>query len=114
MNSADVVRLRHMLDASREAVEFGSSHSPDDLRADRVRALALVRCIEIVGEAASRISPETRNALPALPWADIVGMRNRLIHAYFDVDLTLVCDTISADLPVLIATLATILSREPL
>ena len=46
--------------------------------------------------------------------ADIVGMRNRLIHAYFDVDLTLVCDTISADLPALIATLTTILSGEPL
>ena len=68
MNSADVVRLRHMLDASREAVEFGASHTPDDLRGDRVRALALVRCIEIIGEAASRVSPETRNALPALPW----------------------------------------------
>jgi uncharacterized protein with HEPN domain len=45
-----------MLDASREAVEFGASYGPDDLRADRVRALALVRCIEIIGEAASRIS----------------------------------------------------------
>jgi uncharacterized protein with HEPN domain len=80
MNSADVVGLRHMLDASREAVEFGATHSPDHLRVDRVRALALVRCIEIIGEAASRISPETGNALPALPWADIVGMRNRLIR----------------------------------
>src|ERR1700692_4227300 len=87
MNSADVVRLRHMLDASREAVEFGASRSPDDLRAARVRALALVRCIEIIGEAASRISPETRHAFPALPWADIAGMRNRLIHAYFDVSM---------------------------
>lgn len=105
MNSADLVRLRRMLEASREAVAFGSAHSPDDLRADRIRALALVRCIEIVGEAASKIARETRSTLSALPWADIVGMRNRLIHAYFDVDLARVCDTISSDLPPLIAML---------
>jgi uncharacterized protein with HEPN domain len=67
--------------------------------------LSLVKCIEIVGEAASRASPEMREALPELPWPDIVGMRNRLIHAYFDVDHDRVWDTVHQDLPGLITAL---------
>ena len=67
--------------------------------------LALVKCIEIIGEAASRVTRETRDALSGIPWQDIVGMRNRLIHAYFDVDHDRVWDTIQQDLPPLVAAL---------
>ncbi len=67
--------------------------------------LSLVRCIEVVGEAASQISPAFREAHPNIPWPQIIGMRNRLIHAYFDVDLDRVWDTITDDLPPLIAAL---------
>jgi uncharacterized protein with HEPN domain len=84
MNDPDRVRLRHMLDASREAIHFGSGKTSADLAQDRLLALALVRCIEIVGEAASKVGSGTRLQIPDLPWSDIVGMRNRLIHAYFD------------------------------
>jgi len=76
-----------MLDAAREAMEFGSGRTRQDLAMDRMRAFAIVRCIEIIGEAASKIGPEARTAHPEIPWIDIVGMRNRLIHAYFDIDL---------------------------
>jgi uncharacterized protein with HEPN domain len=86
-----------MLDAAREAAEFGEGQTGQRLALDRMRSLAIVRCIEIIGEAASKIGPETRVAHPEIPWVDIVGMRNRLIHAYFDVDADRVCDTITND-----------------
>ena len=110
MPPSDLVRLQHMLDAAREAVVFGTGRAAADLRKDRVLTLALVKCIEIVGEAASKMTVETRAAHAGIPWTDIVGMRNRLIHAYFDVDVERVCDTITADLPPLITQLEQILA----
>ncbi len=98
-----------MREAAQEALEIGKDRSPDDLRQDRLRTLALLKAIEIVGEAASRISAEFRAAHSEIPWADIIGMRNRLIHVYFEVDLARVCDTITTDLPPLIAALDGIL-----
>lgn len=87
MNDSDLVRLRHMRDAAREAISFIHGRTGDDQRGDRVLLLALVKEIEIIGEAASRISPETRAQTPQNPWAKIVAMRNRLTHGYFDWDL---------------------------
>ena len=105
MRKDDTVRLQHMLDASREALSFAASRSREDLDSDRMLALSLVRCIEIIGEAASRVSGETRTLVPQIPWQDLVGMRNRLIHAYFDIDHDRVWDTVQDDLPSLIAQL---------
>jgi uncharacterized protein with HEPN domain len=87
MLPSDLVRLRHMLDAAREALAFGTGRTSDDLTRDRVLTLALVKCIEIIGEAAAKVSTQTRASTPQIPWSDIIGMRNRLIHAYFDVDV---------------------------
>ena len=112
MPKADRVRLRHMLDAAREAVGFARGRSRADLHLDRMLALALVRCIEIIGEAAAQIGPETRQRHAAIPWPDIVGMRNRLVHAYFDINLNFVWDTVTNDLPPLIAGLEAILAAE--
>jgi uncharacterized protein with HEPN domain len=67
--------------------------------------LALLKCVEIIGEAAARVGKSTRTRHPALPWTDIVGMRNRLVHAYFDIDLALLWTTVTDDLPLLIAEL---------
>ncbi len=75
------------------------------LEANRQLTLALVKDIEIIGEAASKVSEETRTKHPAMPWLDIINMRNRLIHAYFDIDLEIVWDTVTKDLPSLIAEL---------
>ena len=58
-----------------------------------------MRCIEIIGEAASKVSPEVQAKHPNVPWSDIIGMRHRLIHAYFEIDLGRVCDTLATDLP---------------
>lgn len=67
--------------------------------------MALTRAIEIVGEAAAQVSDAGRAELPAIPWQQIVGMRNRLVHAYFDIDLDILWDTVQLSLPILIAPL---------
>jgi uncharacterized protein with HEPN domain len=111
MRRDDRLRLQHMLDAGREAVRFTRGKTRADLDRDRVLALALVKLLEIVGEAASRVTPESRQVCPNIPWRDIVAMRNRLIHGYFDVDLDRVWDTVTDDLPPLLAQLEAALTR---
>lgn len=94
-----------MLDAAREAMSFAAGRSRGDLDRDRMLVLAIVKDVEIIGEAASRTANATCDAHPEVPWAQIVAMRNRLIHAYFDVDLQVVWDTVTIDLPQLITVL---------
>ena len=109
MNAPDRIRLQHMRDAATEARSFVRGRTRGDLDADRMLLRALVKDIEIIGEAASRVSSEAQEACPQLPWVDIIGMRNRLIHAYFDVNLDLVWETVQQDLPFLIAEIQQIL-----
>ena len=87
MTPDDNARLRHMLEAARDAMSFAADCSREGLDKDRKLALAIVKCIEIIGEAAARVTAETRDAHPEVPWKAIVGMRNRLIHGYFEIDL---------------------------
>lgn len=109
MRKDDRVRLQHMLDAANEALTFIQGRIRADLDNDRMLVLSLIRELEIIGEAASKISAETRSQNTSIPWQDISGMRNRLIHAYFDVDLDTVWSTVSRDLPTLKAELEKIL-----
>ena len=74
--------------------------------------LAILKSIEIIGEAASRVSAGTKEAHPEIPWREIIGMRNRLVHAYFDVNLIRVWDTVQEDLPALIAQLEPLVPPE--
>lgn len=112
MQAADEIRMRHMLEAAREAEGFAHGKSRADLDDDRLLTLGLLKCIEMIGEAAARVSQDTRDGCPQIPWTDIVGMRNRLIHAYFDINLDLVWDTITNDLPPLIAELDNVLDKS--
>jgi uncharacterized protein with HEPN domain len=109
MRKDDRVRLQHMLDTANEALTFVQGKARADLDNDRMLVLSLVRELEIIGEAASNVSRETRSLSSGIPWQDIAGMRNRLIHAYFDVDLDIVWSTVTKDLPVLKAELEKIL-----
>ncbi|MFM9958871.1 MAG: DUF86 domain-containing protein [Phycisphaerales bacterium] len=84
-----------------------------ELRADEVRQLAVVKCIEIVGEASSRVSAEGMAALPELAWRGMKTMRNRLIHGYDTIDIELVWRTIRDDLPMLIERLESALGESP-
>jgi uncharacterized protein with HEPN domain len=78
----DEVRLRHILDAATEIQQYVHSSTREDLSHDRKLAHSLVHLLEIIGEAASQVSPGLRDDVPSIPWNIIVGMRNRLIHAH--------------------------------
>jgi uncharacterized protein with HEPN domain len=102
-----------MLDAAREAQGFIASRLRSDLDHDRLLLLALVKDVEIIGEAASRVSAETRRAWGDIPWQDIVTMRHRLTHGYFDIDLDIVWSTVTDDLPPLVEQLERALASAP-
>jgi len=112
MRKDDVVRLRHMLDAAEEAMGFAQGRERRDLDQDRKLTLALVKEIEIIGEAAYQIFDETRARLRDIPWDDIVGMRHRLVHAYFDINLDILWKTVQEDLPLLAEGLRDIVGME--
>ena len=99
MNAEDRVRLRHMVEAADAAIGFMAGRSRADLDGNLMLAFAVVRAIGIVGEAAHHVSDEARALLPTLPWPAIIGMRHRLVHAYFEIDLETVWKTVSQELP---------------
>ena len=99
------IRLRHMLDHAKEAVAMASGRTRGELDTDRQLNLSLVRLLEIVGEAAGRAPAEERVRHPEIPWPEIIGLRNRLIHGYDSVDFDILWQIVSADLPPLIAAL---------
>jgi uncharacterized protein with HEPN domain len=113
MQESDRIRLQHMLDAAREAMAFAQGKSRADLETDRMLALSLVKTVEIIGEAARRVSHGVRAAAPEIPWDDIISLRNRLIHAYYNVDLDVLWETLSEDLQPLIAALERVLPAGP-
>jgi uncharacterized protein with HEPN domain len=94
-----------MLDAAKQAIQFTRGKSNADLYRDAQLALALTRLVEIIGEAAKNVSAETRAKLPQIPWRAIAGTRDRLVHAYFDVDLERLWQIVAVDLPPLVEAL---------
>ncbi len=110
--SRDPKYLLDMLLAAEDARSFASSLSRDDLDQSRLHQYAIVRVIEIIGEAGRMVSPQTKDAHPEIPWRLIVNMRHRLVHDYGNVDLDIVWDVIQNDLPPLIEQLRA-LAPEP-
>jgi len=102
-----------MLDAAREAAQMAQGKTRADLDTHRPLNLSLVRLLEIVGEAASRVLARERAKYPCIPWAQIIGLRNRLIHGYDNVDFDILWQIVTQDLPPLIAELEKILSSGP-
>jgi uncharacterized protein with HEPN domain len=101
--------LRDMLDHAGEAVELLGDSTKEDLGNNRMMQLALTRLLEIVGEAAKRVSTSTKQKNTDIPWNQIIGMRNRLIHGYDIIDYDLLWDTVNFDLPPLILSLQKII-----
>ncbi|MGD8501085.1 MAG: DUF86 domain-containing protein [Phycisphaerales bacterium] len=108
----DQVRLQHMLDAALEIQHYVQSSVREDLSRDRRLVHSLVRLLEIIGEAASQVSEEFCRDVPEIPWSVIIGMRNRLIHAYFSINLDVVWSTSAEDIPLLIIELEKLLDRH--
>ncbi|HUT79419.1 MAG TPA: HepT-like ribonuclease domain-containing protein [Polyangia bacterium] len=98
-----------MLDNTREAMAIAADRRRADLDGDRLLELGLVRLIEIVGEAAAKVTDDFRSDHPQIPWPQIVAMRNRLVHGYDEIDLDVLWDTIRDDLPSLATELAKLL-----
>ena len=106
------VRLRHMLDDARKAAGFCRGRTRADLDEDEMLTLALLRLLETIGEAAKHVPDEFRSQAPGIPWRDITGTRDRLIHAYTDVDMDIVWMIVTERLPHLIAELEGLLSPQ--
>ncbi len=102
MKRDDRIRLSHMLDSAKWIKVIASECKRDDLDNNRMLTNALVRELEIIGEAASKVSIDERDKLPKIPWRAIINMRNRLIHAYDKVDIDILWDTIINNIPQLI------------
>jgi uncharacterized protein with HEPN domain len=108
----DESRLRHMLDYAEEALQFANGRVRSDLDTDRALNLSLTRLLEIVGEAAARVSQATCTQHPQIPWPQIVGLRNRLIHGYDQVDFDVLWRIVQNDLPPLVTELRSILGAS--
>lgn len=99
MENKDLARLKHMLDSTEAILSFAKGRRRISLDKNRLFQSAVLRELEIVGEAAGRVSEKTKKKFPHIPWKELVGLRNRLIHAYFDVDHDIVWKTIREYLP---------------
>lgn len=99
MENKDLVRLKHMLDSAEAILAFAKGRRKSSLGKDRLFLSAVLRELEVIGEAAGRISEKTKKRFSCLPWKELIGMRNRLIHAYFDVDHEIIWKTIRKYLP---------------
>lgn len=96
-------RLTDIIAAAQECAEFTAGMEYADFAGDRRTASAVIWQLCVLGEAANQVSPATRRESPEIPWRRIIGMRNKLIHDYYDIKLEDVWDTVQDDLPPLIA-----------
>ncbi len=108
----DAVSLRQMLDHAREALVMIQPHTRADLDRDRMLTLALLQLAQIVGEAANRVSQATRECHVEIPWGQIIGLRNRLVHGYDSINFDILWQVLTVDLPALIVVLERIVSPE--
>jgi uncharacterized protein with HEPN domain len=111
---SDLDRLRHMLDFARTARKFSRKRKRADLDADQLFELAMARLLEVIGEAASRVSKACQAQHPEVPWRLIIGMRNRLIHGYDTINPDITWQVLAHDLPPRIKSLKEILASRAL
>ncbi|BDT72077.1 hypothetical protein os4_16110 [Comamonadaceae bacterium OS-4] len=112
MRAEDRIRLLHMTEAAQAALKFVAGKQKADLQSDQMLLFAVVRAIEILGEAANKVSEDLQSANSSIPWRAMVGMRNRLVHAYFDVDTEMVWKTLQSEIPELLSTLQALLLSD--
>lgn len=112
MSPDDRWRISHMIEAAEQALVFVQGRSRADLDSDAMLRMALTRAVEIVGEAAAQVGEAGRQEIPDVRWPAIVGMRNRLVHAYFSINTNILWDTVQRDLPPLVAQLRNALDLD--
>lgn len=111
MKRDDTVYLRHILDAITQVQEYVAGLSQEEFSARRMVHDAVIRQIEIIGEATKNLDPQVLEAYPDVPWKQMAGMRDKLIHQYFGVDLEAVWDVAVEDIPTLKDQVASILQE---
>ena len=99
MEIKDIARIAHILEAAQDLKSFIQGKDRSSLDSEKMLLYAVIRAIEIIGEASSQVSTTTISQYPELPWRDAVGMRNQLIHAYVTVDLDIVWKTATVAIP---------------
>ena len=104
------VYLRHILDAIRKVESYTSGIDRDVFETDDMRQDAVIRQIEIIGEASRQLPDDFQEEHDSIPWSDIIGMRNRIAHDYMNVDLDIVWEVIHHDLPSLKSSVQQLLS----
>lgn len=112
MHPHDLNRIRHMLQAANDALNFATGRQRSDLDTDRQLLLSIVKSIEIIGEAGSKVSASTQEKHPEIPWHAIITMRHRLVHGYFDIDHEVVWQTLLSDIPTLLSQLEAIIHQS--
>ncbi|WP_448541646.1 HepT-like ribonuclease domain-containing protein [Roseiflexus sp.] len=108
----DHISMSQMLEYAHQACEMATGYDRADLDTNLMLRYAIIYLIEVIGEAARRVSASTRDQYRQIPWSDIVGMRNRLAHGYDDIDLDLLWDTVIIDLPPLITMLESVIDAQ--
>ena len=104
--------LVDILLAARSAVKFADGLTQQQFEQDALHRYAIMKVVEIVGEAASRLTAKTKEELPGIEWGKIIGMRHRLVHDYFAVDYDILWEVVQNDLPKLISQLEAIVPPE--
>jgi uncharacterized protein with HEPN domain len=112
MQPADLLYLGHMLDMARKACERASALDRDEYEFDEDVQLALTHLVQVIGEAARHVSAEGRLSLPEIPWREIIGMRNRIVHDYLGVDEDVMWEVVTGDLPPLVDILERVVPAE--
>ncbi len=107
-----MVYVYHMRDYARDTIELAQSHSRSDMDDNLMLRLALMKAVETVGEAASRVPDDFRSRYPQIPWQETRSIRNRLVHAYDRINFDILWDIIQDDIPPLIEQLEDLISKE--
>lgn len=111
MRKDDSIYLKHIIDAIKRIMEYTHNIKHSDFVENHLVQDAVIRQIEIIGEAGKRLSSDTKDADQSIPWKDVIGMRNKLIHDYFGVDIDAVWNTVEKDIPFLQTKIENLLSR---
>jgi uncharacterized protein with HEPN domain len=97
--------FRDMLENAQRAIQFTEGMDYNSFSKDEKTVYAVIRAVEIIGEAAANIPAKVRSEYPGIPWCEVKGMRNKLVHHYFGINVEVVWQTIQEDLPILITSL---------
>ncbi len=104
--------LRDMLENAQRAIQFTAGMDYETFAKDDKTIYAVIRAVEIIGEAAANIPEKVRSEYPGIPWREVKGMRNKLVHHYFGINVEVVWQTIHEDLPILIDALKNIPDKK--